>query len=147
MGGEKTKISKKEVSGMVLILLTLFLIPVVCADVINPLISERNNTVNIAYDSSNRITNKTSTTGTITYSYDQQYQGTVSSVTAGAVNITYEYDDKLRVTKEIRTIDGMQFEKRYLYDSSDRVVSAEVHAEDIDYIYNLQGKIKQIPNY
>ena len=107
----------------------------------------KNNTVNIAYDSSNRITNKTSTTGTITYSYDQQYQGTVSSVTAGAVNITYEYDDKLRVTKEIRTIDGMQFEKRYLYDSSDRVVSAEVHAEDIDYIYNLQGKIKQIPNY
>ena len=138
---------KKEVSAIITIVLTLFFIPVVYADVITTTLSNENNTVTIAYDGMNRMQNKISTNQNITYTYDTQYLGTLTSVTAGAVNISYEYDDKLLLTKEIRTIDGIQFEKRYGYDSEDRVLTVEVHAEDIDYIYNSQGKVRQIPNY
>ena len=141
------KPTKKNVSGMVAVLLTLFFAPVVYADVINPTISDENNTVNIAYDRLNRIINKTSTDQNISYAYDNQYLGTVTNITARTFNISYEYDDRLRLTKEIRVIDGIQFVKRYLYDSENKLLSVEVHAEDIDYIYNSQGKVQSIPNY
>ncbi|MDP3698191.1 MAG: hypothetical protein Q8R47_01250 [Nanoarchaeota archaeon] len=105
------------------------------------------NNITLTYDNVNRVASKTSPTETVTYGYDQDLQGTVSNVTSNNIQVRYEYDDKLRVTKEIRIIDNIQFVKEYIYDSANRVISAEVSGTDIDFIFNKQGKVKQIPGY
>ena len=105
------------------------------------------NNITLTYDTLNRVATKTSPTETVTYGYDQEFQGTVSNVTSNNIQIRYEYDDKLRLIKEIRIIDNIQFTKEYLYDSADRVISTNVVGTEIDYIYNKQGKTKDIPGY
>ena len=105
------------------------------------------NNITLSYDALNRVVSKNSTIQNITYGYDFQYQGTIHNLTFENTTIVYDYDSKQRVVKETKTIDGIRFEKKYLYDSSDKVISTEVAGQDIDYIYNKQGKIQQIPNY
>ena len=113
----------------------------------------RNQVIRLAYDGLNRVTKKTSANSNITYNYDQQYLGTLSSIvrTDNVTNITvtnnYEYDDRLRITKQIRSFDNLQFPIMFGYDSQDRLLTEVSPMFDIDYIYNSQGKVRQIPNY
>ncbi len=105
------------------------------------------NQVNITYDALNRIVTKNSTGISINYTYDEQHQGTLTNVTFGNDTVKYEYNDKLRLITEIRIIDGIQFEKRYVYDSMDRVLEINLTGQEIEYYYNNQSKVNKITNY
>src|SRR3989344_7250853 len=105
------------------------------------------NNITLTYDELNRVIYKNSTTDNIAYGYDKDYQGTLANITSDNIQIKYEYDDKQRLVKEIRTIDNFQFVKEYIYDSMDRVISTQIVGEDVDYLYNKQNRVKQIPNY
>lgn len=106
------------------------------------------NQVNISYDVLNRILTKNTTSVNITYFYDKDYEGTLSNITFSNSSYQYEYDDKLRVTREIKIIDGMQFEKRNYYDSMDRLVSQVLTpGQELDYNYNNQSKVSRILNF
>lgn len=106
------------------------------------------NTVNMTYDSLNRIRSKSVLNTTFDYSYDDQYFGTLANITADNFTVRYEYDDKLRVIKETKNIDGITFEKKYDYDSMDRVVRIELNpGTPVPYKYNNQGRISRIYPY
>jgi len=109
--------------------------------------TKNTNNITLTYDGLNRVLSKNSTSGNVTYGYDKDFYGTLANITSNNIQITYEYDDKQRLIKEIRTIDNFQFVKEYIYDSMDRVVSVQVVEQDIDYIYNKQSRVKNIPNY
>lgn len=105
------------------------------------------NNITLGYDSLNRIASKNSSTINITYGYDRDFDSTLTNITAGNVTIEHEYDNKQRISKEIRTIDGIRFEKVYAYDSKDRIINTEVGTIDQDYLYNFQGKVQKVPGY
>ncbi len=106
----------------------------------------RNKPITLTYDALNRVIIKNSSDVNITFGYDQQYQGTLSNISMRTVNMTYKYDQRLRTTKETKIINGLTFETKFFYDSQNRVISKEGLSE-LDFIYNLQGKVQQIPNY
>jgi len=58
----------------------------------------------------------------------------------------FEYDDRLRVIKEIQHVYGQEINTKYIYDSQDRLISQEGISE-LDYIFDEQGKIKKIPGF
>lgn len=108
------------------------------------------NTVKLGYDSLNRITNKNSTTDLTNYTYDANLQGTLSTINFGNSSYRYTYDDKLRVIEEKRIVDGIEFSKKYLYDSSDRLVSIvflDSNSTDLDFYYNQMNKLDKINGY
>ncbi len=106
----------------------------------------RNKPITITYDALNRVITKNSSEVNITFGYDQQYQGTLSNISMRTVNTTYKYDQRLRTTKETKIINGLSFETKFFYDSQNRVISKEGLSE-LDFIYNKQSKVQQIPNY
>jgi len=63
------------------------------------------------------------------------------------ITLGYNYDDRLRVAKETKTINGNEFETSYVYDSIDRVISKDGFGTDIDYLFNEQGKVRKIPGF
>src|SRR3989344_4363458 len=105
------------------------------------------NLIKISHDNLNR-TLQISTSSEITnYSYDAQYQGTLTNISFGNSSYKYIYDDKLRVIEEKRIIDGIEFNKKYYYDSNDRLVKEILSSgQEIDYYYNQQNKIDKIKN-
>lgn len=106
------------------------------------------NQVNITYDSLNRILTENTSTVNISYRYDDQYQGTLTNVSFLNSTYRYEYDDKLRLTKETKTIDGVAFERKIYYDSMDRVVKQTfLPGTDVNYTYNSQGKSNKIAGF
>lgn len=101
--------------------------------------------VNITYDSLNRILTKNISSSNYLYTYDVQYQGTLTNISFSNNSIKYKYDNGLRVIEEIRTIDGIEFKKNYYYDSSDRIVKITLSSgQSIEYFYNEQGQIDSI---
>ena len=90
-----------------LFLLTFFISILIAASVFASVetltYDDTTNQLNMSYDSLNRILNKSSATENITYTYDDEYYGTLTNVTIDEDSYEYEYDDRLRVTKEIRT--------------------------------------------
>ena len=104
--------------------------------------------VNISYDSLNRISSKNTSTQNISYFYDEQYQGTLTNVSFSNSSYKYEYDDKLRLTKETKVIDGVTFQRNVYYDSSGRLVKQTFSpGQDINYTHNDQGKIENISGF
>ena len=95
----------KELMRIVLFsfILLLFILPLVSASSQSLIYDNPTNELNMSYDSLNRILNKSSATENITYTYDDEYYGTLTNVTIDEDSYEYEYDDRLRVTKEIRT--------------------------------------------
>ena len=131
-------------------LLFLFLLPIVVAQEYNLNYGSIKNVVTIDYDSLNRITSKNSSSEIINYSYDKQLQGTLSNITFGNSSYRYNYDDKLRVIEEKRIIDGIEFNRKYIYDSSDRLVSiifSDSNNTDLDFYHNAQNKLDKIKGY
>ncbi|MEK6808202.1 MAG: hypothetical protein AABY14_00780, partial [Nanoarchaeota archaeon] len=102
------------------------------------------NNVTISYDDLNRIKAKNTTGINITYTYDSQLEGTLTNVTTNNITIKYKYDNKKRITKETRIIDGITFEKNIAYDSSNRPIQAVITNNDLEYYHNKQGKISKI---
>jgi YD repeat-containing protein len=129
-------------------LLLLLVIPIALATEQNLVYDDVDNTVKIGYDGLNRIVNKNTSSEIINYTYDEQLQGTLSNISFGNSTYKYSYDDRLRVIEEKRIIDGIEFNKKYVYDSNGRLVSIIFSTgEDFDYYYNLQGKLHRINDY
>lgn len=107
-----------------------------------------NNATNISYDSLNRILVKNFSSGQHNYTYDADYLGTLTNVTFSNGSVSYEYDDKLRVIKEVRIIDGLRFEKLIDYDSADRPVKQAGNPGTVAaYIYGGQGQVDRIVGF
>ncbi len=112
----------------------------------------KNQKITMAYDALNRVLTKTSSDVTTTFGYDQDLQGTLTNVTKNDpitgqnVLYKYEYDDRLRPIKETKTVNSVSFETNFIYDSQDRMISKEGLSE-LDFIFNKQGKVKQIPGF
>ncbi len=103
------------------------------------------NIVNITYDGLNRILSKNTSSISINYTYNDQYYGTLTNTTFNNHTYKYEYDDRLRVTKETKIIDGVEFVKKNYYDSMDRLVRQEFSpGVNVSYIYNNQSKASKV---
>jgi YD repeat-containing protein len=105
------------------------------------------NLIKLGYDGLNRITSKNSSDSNQTFTYDTDFYGTLSKVTQNGVNKTYQYDDRLRVIKETKYMDNVTFDTNFIYDSMDRLISVAGVSGDLDYVYNLQGKMQKVLGY
>ena len=104
--------------------------------------------VDIACDPLGRVASKTAPSVSIQYTYDKQYNGTLSNITMNGAQYNYEYDSRGRVTKETRIIDGIAFVRVYTYDSADRVTSESLSpGSKLDYTYGSQGQVNAVPGY
>jgi hypothetical protein len=103
--------------------------------------------VSLVYDRLDRVVSKTSSMLNMSYVYDGQFFGTLSNVSSNGIVINYEYDDKFRVIKETKVVDGIGFEKSYVYDSGDRLISTEVLGYDVDYFLDRRGVVRSIPGF
>lgn len=129
-------------------LIFLLVIPLVIAQEYNLNYDSQQNIVTIGYNNLNRITSKNSSSEIINYSYDVQFQGILTNISFGNSTYKYTYDDRLRVIEEKRIIDGIEFTKKYYYDSNDRLISFELSSgQDFDFYYSLEGKIQRIRGY
>jgi len=79
----------------------------------------------MSYDDLNRIKQKNVTSIKHNFTYDIQYQGTLSKIEFGNITYSYLYDDRLRPVKEIRTSQkkdwNLSIEKNFDYDSINRI--------------------------
>jgi len=102
------------------------------------------NNVSIEYDNLNRISQKSTGSQEFNYSYDGEYYGTLSNITSDNLTIKYEYDKRERIVKEIRIIDGIQFEKGNSYDSMNRLVEKRLPSTELEYYYTKHGQVRKI---
>ena len=93
----------------------------------------RSEVIFLTYDALNRIKSKNSDDVNITFNYDLSFYGTLSNLTSNNLTFKYEYDDRLRVTKETKTINGIDFSTSLIYDSQNRVISkrSEEHTSEL----------------
>lgn len=129
--------------SLVILLLASLTIPAF-AGVYDLSYDSNQNRVQLNYDSLGRIAYKTTNTSNISYNYDIAFNGTLFNITYENISIRYYYDNKSRIIREIRIIDGMVFEKNVTYDSQDRVISKRVADNDINLTLNKIGKIQRI---
>ncbi|MBI2547900.1 tandem-95 repeat protein [Candidatus Woesearchaeota archaeon] len=105
------------------------------------------NIVRIAYDQLGRIITRQTSEGTTRYYYDEETTGTLSRVIAPSFSLHYYYDNRLRTTKEEKTIEGIGFVIEWYYDSMNRVILEMLpRGKTISYLYDTQGKLDQIPD-
>lgn len=97
----------------------------------------------LEYDALGRVVSKESADVNLTFEYDKDYAGTLSSITMNSDSISYSYDDRLRVIEATQTINGLVFSNNFAYDSQDRLVEDN----DLTYDYNGQGKVGEIVGY
>ncbi|MBI4010246.1 MAG: RHS repeat protein, partial [Candidatus Aenigmarchaeota archaeon] len=108
----------------------------------------KGNQILMGYDGLNRILNKNYTEEDIIFSYDKQYQGTLHNATFPNVTYEYEYDDRLRVIKEIAYLENQSFITGNTYDSADRVIQKLLSDDtELDSYYNTMGKLDRINNF
>lgn len=103
--------------------------------------------ITLTYDDLNRIASKNSSDVNISFAYDSQYRGTLANITMGDIVYKYTYDKRLRPVKEEVLIDGSWVTTGMSYDSMDRLVEKRLPSTDLEYLYNKQGKVKQIPGF
>jgi YD repeat-containing protein len=108
----------------------------------------RGKTINLTYDRLNRVTGKITTPETINFTYDVQYQSTLTNLTGKNFSKRFTYDERLRVTKEEKFIDDTWLNTNNHYDSMNRIVEQLLpNNEELEYFYNEQGRINKIRGY
>jgi YD repeat-containing protein len=118
--------------------------------------------VTMEYDPINRITRKLTIGGktNVTFAYDQQHDGTLSNISLEALNFkpiyySYEYDDRLRISKEVLSIhikENVPGGREWLntsvdYDSQDRIIQMYLPNDNLTYGYNELGKLDSINGF
>jgi hypothetical protein len=142
---EQFRISRFDIFALVVSLSLLLLSQLVTANTQYLTYDNSTKQLTLTYDSLNRILKNNGSGVNITYTYDKQYNGTLSNITVGSSKYNYEYDNRLRVTREVRVIDGIQFEKKNYYDSMDRLVAQVFKpGQTINYTYNDQNKLSAL---
>src|SRR3989338_5946449 len=100
--------------------------------------------VNLSYDAVNRIVQKNASTEQFNYSYDTK-NGTLSNITHNKGTDRFTYDDKYRVITESRIINGIIFNKTYVYDASNRIISINLTSGTmLNYSYTNQSLLNNI---
>ena len=105
---------------------------------------DEGNTIVMEYDSLNRLTEKSSNSGVVTYQYDIGTIGTLSSVDSDDYSVEYDYDQRLRVVDEEKTIGTTSFSSDYEYDAMGRLIETGLVGPDIQYEYNSQNLLESI---
>ncbi|KAF0210168.1 MAG: hypothetical protein FD178_3700 [Ignavibacteria bacterium] len=120
-------------------------------DIIGNLIKQKDNReeiIKLSYDELNRLLQKNYTEEIITLAYDKQYQGTLHNASFPNVSYTYTYDDRLRIIKEISTLDNISFETGNTYDSMNKVIQKLLpDGTDLDFYYNQMNKLDKINGF
>ncbi|KAF0196209.1 MAG: hypothetical protein FD167_5834, partial [bacterium] len=102
----------------------------------------------LSYDSLNRLLRKDYTEESTILTYDKQYQSTLYNASLPNVTYTYTYDDRLRIIKEIATLENLSFETGNNYDSMDRVIKKILpDSAELDFYYNQMNKLDKIKGY
>ena len=112
----------------------------------------KGNQIVMGYDGLNRIDHKNTSSTKYNFTYDEQYQGTLSKIEFDNITYSYVYDDRLRPIKETRISlkkDWNQtMEKEFAYDSMDRIRQIiEPNGKDIDLYYSHQNRINKIKGW
>jgi RHS repeat-associated protein len=113
----------------------------------------KNQSVTFTYDALNRVKLKHYPTGTDgVYTYDESftpnYKGRLTTVTDAAGTTKFYYDKLGRVTKTIKTIDGVNYQTETTYDAMGRTTSFKYpDAETVNYTYNTGGNLWQAGSY
>jgi len=106
------------------------------------------NEIFIGYDPLNRITHRNTSSQVLSFTYDEDYQGTLTSKNTSNITYGFKYDDRLRVIEEITNIRNHTLVKRFTYDSKDRILETRLpDNEDLDFFYDKVGKVSSIPGY
>lgn len=108
--------------------------PLVSAEILTWDNSKTNTTS--TYDAKGRILANSD----ISYTYDIEKNNTLTNITNTDSTIKYEYDNKGRITKETKIIDGFTFTKEFSYDSMNRLILLD----GISYVYGEDGNINSI---
>jgi YD repeat-containing protein len=80
----------------------------------------------------------------VSFTYDLQYNGTLSQITRGGVSSSYEYDQRYRVENETVTLDGTGYTTSYEYDSMDRPTITYPGGNSVDLTYNAQTLLESV---
>lgn len=149
---KKEKIEEgREENRIVLILvavaLSLLILPNISASIQNLSYDSGKNTINTSYDSKNRILNQTGDSDWNKYFYDVGMNDTITNISNDDnVAIKYEYDNKKRVIKETKEIDGLIFERKSSFDSFDRPVNLYGSMNTMNFTYGNNSLVSAILN-
>jgi len=109
--------------------------------------NNKNQEIILTYGQLNRLKTKTSEETSETYTYDQETKGTLSKIETNDITKEFEYDNRLRLIKEKKKIDNIDFITTYGYDSADRVTKKTLpNNEEIIYDYDKAGNLKSVNN-
>ncbi|MBP2029401.1 RHS repeat-associated protein [Methanohalophilus levihalophilus] len=100
----------------------------------------------LTYDSLDRVTTIDYLTDSdISFTYDTDYNGTLSEVSLGFSSSSYDYDSRYRVTNESRTFNTTSYNTSYEYDVMDRVTRITYpDGGSVNLTYNNQTLLKSI---
>jgi len=121
------------------------------ADNLKSQTDNRGRMIGFYYDALNRITKiDYPSDSDVTYSYDKDdyddgVYGTLTEVTDSTASIRYYYDQRLRKTREIKTIGEQSWTAEWTHDSADRVKTRKYPSSNAyHYDYNAQGELDNI---
>jgi len=81
----------------------------------------------------------------VSFTYDLQYNGTLSQVIRGNVSSSYAYDQRYRVLNETMVMDGTGYTTSYEYDSMDRPTTITYpDGDSVNLTYNAQTLLESI---
>lgn len=149
MKNKKRSELKKRIILLLVISWSIILIclPITSAENQSLSYDSAKNTINMSYDKNNRMVNQTVSSDWVKYFYDKDRNDTLTNVSNDkGVVIKYKYDDKGRVIKETKVVDGISFEKNYAYDSMDRPRFFS-GASSIIFSYGNNSLISSIQNF
>lgn len=123
----------------------------------------RNITTTILYDEIDRPTFKYSNLTNITFTYDSQFNGTLSQIhsvgtyyeESDGIDLAYVYDNRLRIIEEKTNLCfriGVSSQCEWInvtvdYDSQNRVLNKYLPHDNLSYQYNDIGKIENINDF
>ena len=105
----------------------------------------RETTTTNTYDELDRALTKSTPTQTYTYIYDQDTIGTLTNISTVNFSKNFTYDQRLRITHEVKTINDKSYTLEYEYDSMDRQTRRNLFGQSmINYTYSDQNTIQSV---
>ena len=103
-------------------------------------------TTSLRYDALDRvIAIDYPTDADVSFTYDLEYNGTLSQVTRGSISSNYDYDQRYRIVDETVTIDSAPYTTSYDYDNMDRVTRITYpDAASVNLTYNAQTLLESV---
>jgi RHS repeat-associated protein len=100
----------------------------------------------LSYDDLNRVTAiDYPSDADVSFTYDLEYNGTLSRVMKGGISSNYDYDQRYRVESETITFGDLGYTTSYEYDSMDRVTSITYpDAASVNLTYNAQTLLESV---